>query len=97
MATDLLNIPVNNLLDGRDYEQYMGFVWARDLREGDVVSTGSGTYQVSRVVETYVGGSKTWLLLHIQIGTTLAGPIMGGLMRGQFEMLQVLARRRGEN
>lgn len=98
---DLLRIPSNNLLDGREYEEFLGFVYPDDLREGDVITTGSGTYQVSAIGNLPSGWDanapkgRTYVR-HIQISHTLAGPIMGGLLRGTTEHVQVLARRRGE-
>lgn len=94
MTTDNLAIPQNNLLDGRDYEQHLAFLYPDDLREGDIITAGAGTYQVTRVSLYDVGATSTWQVRHIQLSHTLAGPVMGGLLRGQFEHVQVLARRR---
>jgi hypothetical protein len=72
-------------------------VYPAELREGDVITDGIGTYQVARVTD-YRGAwdiekDKPSYVKHIQISHTLAGPIMGGLLRGT-ELVQVLARRR---
>lgn len=89
---DNLAFPQNNLLDGREYETVSLLLLPDQLREGDIVSTGSGVYQV--------GGVGDWsaatdpYIRHIRIAHTLVGPIQGGLLRGT-EYLQVLARRRG--
>lgn len=86
-----LNIPENNLLDGREYEQHLAFVYPDDLREGDIITNGIGTYEVDGVGNW--SASTDPYIRHIRIRHTLAGPIMGGLLRGT-ELVQVLARRR---
>lgn len=96
---DNLKIASNNLLDGREYEEWLGFVYPTDLRPGDVITDGIGTYQVARVAD-YRGAwdlndDNPAYVRHIQLSHTLAGPIMGGLLRGNVERIHVLARRRG--
>jgi hypothetical protein len=89
---DNLKIAANNLLDGREYEQHLAFLYPNDLREGDVITDGIGTYQVSGVGNWGSGAPE--YVRHIRISHTLAGPIMGGLIRGPLELVHVLARRR---
>lgn len=92
---DALRIPQNNLLDGREYAECLAFVLPSNLREGDVITDGIGTYQVSDVTSwpTTRGPDRDYIR-HIRIAHTLAGPVMGGLIRGQQERIHLLARRR---
>lgn len=89
---DNLSIPVNNLLDGREYEEHLAFVYPDDLREGDVVTDGVGVYQVNGVGDWDLAPSN--YIRHIRITHTIAGPIMGGLLRGRLERVHLLVRRR---
>lgn len=89
--TDHLAIPENNLLGGIEYVEHLAFVYARDLVRGDVISDGVGTYQVSDVG---IWDHRVPYVKHIRISHTLAGPIMGGLLRGELERIHLMARRR---
>lgn len=88
---DHLSIPQNNLLDGREYETVALMLLPDELREGDVISNGSGVYQVDSVGQWSAAAGE--YVRHVRIKHTLAGPVMGGLVRGT-EYIQVLARRR---
>lgn len=89
---DNLAFPQHNLLDGREYEEHLAFVYPDDLREGDVVTDGVGVYQISNVGNWDAVTSD--YIRHIRIRHTIAGPIMGGLLRGRMERVHLLARRR---
>lgn len=93
MTHDTLAIAPNNVLDGREYEEHLGFVYPNALREGDIITDGVGTYQVEGV-GTWPTSTTPDYVQHIRIKHTLAGPIMGGLLRGQLERIHILARRR---
>lgn len=93
-AVDQFAAPTNNLMDGRLYEWVLLNLQPDDLREGDIIENGTGTYQVAGVGD-WVGitGSSAKYIRHIRISHTITGPVMGGLVRGT-EYIRVIARRR---
>lgn len=59
--------------------------FAHELKSGDIITDGYGVYRVNTVTEV-----QDTSILHISV-STIAGRVMGGLTRGRYEMLNVLA------
>lgn len=60
--------------------------YAHKLKPGDIITDGYGVYRVTGVNEL-----PSWSVLGISV-STIAGRVVNALVRGRYEMFNVLAR-----
>lgn len=61
---------------------------ASGLEVGDVITDGPGVYRVTQLGRDPWQGTPDYIV-HIMV-STIAGPVMGGLLRGNLEFVQVM-------